>query len=118
MNKILTIAITVVVLSGCVNRLGDFTVMSTKNMDIKRTLHSVDTGKRLTGDDTVLILLFPWGTPNLEEAIDNAIEKDKRAVGLSDVTLKSFIYGIGFLGIAGFEVEGNAVYENTGRGRR
>ena len=116
MNKIFAIAITAVVLSGCVNRLGDFTVMSTKNMDIKRTLHSVDTSKRLTGEDTVLYFIFPWGTPNLEEAIDNAIEKDRRAVGLSNVTLKSFIYGlVPFLAITGFEVEGNAVYEKTGK---
>ena len=37
MKKIACILFAITALSGCVNRIGDFTVASTKNIDIKDT---------------------------------------------------------------------------------
>ncbi len=57
-------------LSGCTIRLVDFTVISTKNVRIP----TADKGKRVTGDDCVIVILFPFGIPNMKEAIDRTIE--------------------------------------------
>ncbi len=102
-----------IVMTGCVQRIGDFTVASTKNMDIKRTLHRVDESERLTGIDKKHIILFiPTGQPNMKEAMDNAIEKRTGAVGLSNVTVKHSLWWIPYIyGQSYFEIEGNPVYE-------
>ena len=56
--------------SGCTIRLVDFTVLSTKNVQVP-----IDsTAKRVTGEDCVIVILFPFGIPNMEEAVDQAIE--------------------------------------------
>ncbi|MGO2137039.1 MAG: hypothetical protein ACTH3S_16610 [Marinobacter sp.] len=100
-------------LSGCAHRLGDFTVASTKNIDVKSTEHRVDESERLVDRDTAhIIIFFPTGIPNMKEAMDNVIEQRPGAVGLSNVTVKRggfwipFIYGQDY-----FEIEGNPIYE-------
>lgn len=100
-------------MAGCVHRIGDFTVASSKNMDITDHLHRVDTGNRVTGDDTVHIIIFiPTGIPNMKEAMDNAIEKAPGAVGLSDVTVKLGAFYIPLIyGQQWYEVEGTPVYQ-------
>ncbi len=103
-----------VLLSGCITRIGDMTVASTKNMDIKSAHYRVDTHQRVMGRDTVHIVSFvPTALfPNLKEAMDNAIEQAPGAVALSDMTIKRgwwwipMIYGRDYI-----EVEGNPVYE-------
>jgi len=98
---------------GCVNRIGDLTVASTKNIDIKRTLHRVDESVRHTGRDRKHIILFiPTGVPNMKEATDEAIEKSPGAVGLSDATIKYGWWWIPYIyGQFWYEVEGNPVFE-------
>ncbi|GJM17688.1 MAG: hypothetical protein DHS20C13_30150 [Thermodesulfobacteriota bacterium] len=74
MNKILKIAVlsfAIIFFSGCTIRMVDFTVISTKNVNIP----SVAKGPRVTGEDCVLVVIFPLGIPNMKEAIDRAIEK-------------------------------------------
>lgn len=107
------IAVVLLLAGGCVTRLGDFTVGSTKNMDIKKTLHRTDETVRNVGVDVKqIIVLFPTGAPNVKEAMDEAIEKSPGAVGLSNVTVK---YGWWFIpyiyGRFWYEVEGSPVYE-------
>lgn len=106
-------ACTAFLTAGCAHRVGDFTVASTKNMDIKDTLHRVDESERLVDRDTAhIIFFFPTGIPNMKEAMDNAIEQRQGAVGLSNVTVKRGGFWIPFLyGQDYFEIEGNPVYE-------
>lgn len=113
MKKIIFVFVVILLSSGCVQRIGDFTVASTKNMDIKRTLHRVDETERLVGKDTKhIIIFFPTGNPNMKEAMDNAVEKHQGAVGLSNVTVKSTFWYIPYIyGRASYEVEGNPVFE-------
>lgn len=114
MKKLLLSVLALSTLQGCVTRVGDFTVASTKNIDIKSEAHRVDSSRRVHGKDTIHIISFiPTGMyPNMKEAMDNAIEKAPGAVALSDVTIKRgawyipFVYGQDY-----FEVEGNPVYE-------
>ncbi len=56
-------------MTGCTQRLGDFTALSTKNVPLR-----YEPGASTRGSDCVLnILGFPLGFPNLEEAVDDAI---------------------------------------------
>jgi len=60
-------------LSGCVSRVLDFTVVSSKNVELK--IKDTAKGSRVTGKDHSLWILFiPTGSANLKEAVDRAIE--------------------------------------------
>ena len=98
-------------LVGCTTRLGDFTVVSSKNMDVGKR-HLVK-GDRVTGIDKKHIIIFiPTGIPNMKEAVDEAIEKTDGAVGLSDVTIKQGFWYIPYIyGQQWWEVEGNPIVE-------
>lgn len=61
----------VALLSGCVTRITDFTVISTKNVNVA---FAAKANTRVTGTDCVYVVLIPLGMPNLKEAIDRAIE--------------------------------------------
>lgn len=112
MRILLAIAVAFL-LAACVNRIGDFTVASTKNIDIKKSLHVVDTKHRVKGQDTKHIIIFiPTGIPNIKEALDNAEEVIPTCVGLSNVTIKQGWWYIPYIyGQEWFEVEGNPVFE-------
>lgn len=59
-------------LSSCSYRVGDFTVASTRNVEIGEEYTRV--AKSVEGiDRSHVILFFPLGMPNLEDAIDNAL---------------------------------------------
>lgn len=113
MKLLLAGLLATVVVSGCATRVGDFTVASTKNMDVKSSLHRVDESERVVARDVAhIILVFPLRLPNMKEAMDNTIEKRPGAVGLSNVTVKRGGFYIPFLyGQDYYEVEGNPIYE-------
>lgn len=98
---------------GCTTRLGDLTVASTKNIDIKRTLHRVDETVRNVGIDwRQIFIIIPTGIPDIKEATDEAIEKSSGAVGLSNATIKYRWWYIPCIyGQYWYEVEGNPVFE-------
>ncbi|MBL0701906.1 MAG: hypothetical protein JJV91_00290 [Desulfosarcina sp.] len=114
MKNVIALIIVSLLISGCAHRIGDFTVASTKNMNIKSALHKVDFDKRLVGKDVKhIIFFFPTGIPNMKEAMDNAIEKEPGAVGLSNVTVKLVNWYIPlFYGQNCYEIEGNPVFED------
>lgn len=88
------------VLTGCTMRLVDFTILSTKNIDLTRAATFERGAMRVEGIDKSSIIIFiPTGVPNVKEAIDRAIESVPGAVALVDgvVSYRSFyipyIYG-------------------------
>ncbi|MCY1271079.1 hypothetical protein D9M68_317210 [compost metagenome] len=95
-------------LNGCTMRIADLTVASSKNVNLNSG--ALTEGRRVTGSDSVPVILFPLGFPNMEEAIDRAIEKDKCAVGLSDVVIgqEAFAFIVGYQAI---NVEGNLLID-------
>lgn len=100
--------------TGCVSRIGDFTMASTKNIDIRKSLHVVDMQHRVRGIDKKAIIILPFVDPKLKEAMDNAEEKAPSCVGLSNVTVKYGFWYIPYLfGEIWYEVEGNPVFEAT-----
>lgn len=98
-------------LVGCTTRLGDFTIASTKNIDIENGNFEIQDNVRVQGiHEESIIILFPTGQISLDEAIDNAIEKTPNAIGLSDVTIKHNFWYIPYIyGKSSYEVEGNPV---------
>jgi hypothetical protein len=70
------VAIFIGSLVGCSQRIGDFTLISTKNVDIGGKYKKID--GRFSGDDSRGVFLgIPLGTPNLKTAVDNCIESGK-----------------------------------------
>ncbi|MEE9338416.1 MAG: hypothetical protein V3U87_10070 [Methylococcaceae bacterium] len=92
-------------LSGCTKRVVDFTVISTKNVSIP----TADKGKRITGEDCVVVILIPFGIPNLKEAIDRTIEN---AGSEYDALVDGVVYQLNHSFIFGqqcFRVEGTPI---------
>jgi len=110
MKKILVCVLGGVLLTGCSQRIADLTVASTKNYNINGG--KFVNGPRVTGEDSVPVFLVPLGLPNVKEAADTAIEKDKCAVGLTDVVVTENNYSF-LVGILSFEVEGTLVYDRS-----
>jgi hypothetical protein len=76
--KIFVICCGLLLLSGCAIRQGDFTILSTKNVEISRVdLKRIDFTRNVKGSDSRFWFLFiPFGAPPLlEEAADAALEK-------------------------------------------
>lgn len=110
MKKIAILISALILLSGCSMRIADLTVASTKNFNLNSGELTI--GPRVTGKDNVAVILFPIGKPNLKTAIDRAVEKDRCAVGLSNVVLneEGFVFIFGYIGIS---VQGDLIIDNN-----
>ena len=87
-------------ISGCTTRLVDFTVISSKNVDLSRGADFKRHTGRVQGEDLKHIIVFiPTGVPNAKAALDKAIESVPGAVALLDGVLTyewfwiPYIYG-------------------------
>jgi hypothetical protein len=104
------LAVTLLLGSGCTARLADLTLVSTKNIDLSNAQLDVTKGKRAKGEDCKLIFLFTWGLPNLEAAVDKALEKGNGNVMIDQVTYyKLFTIVLLPIGQACLEVEGTVL---------
>jgi hypothetical protein len=87
MKKLLVLMIAVIftLVSACTTRITDFTIISSKNVDLSK-MASFKRGKeRITNEDRIWNILFiPTGVPNLKTAIDKAIEGTPGCVAMVD----------------------------------
>ena len=91
-------------LAACTTRLGDFTVLSTKNVDVS----GLKPGDRHAGEDCINMLfgMIPMGDVNWKNAMDQALERGKGDV-MVDVVLTAkgwaipYIWGQQCIEIAG-----------------
>ena len=97
-----------VFLSGCANRIADLTYVSTKSISQEELASTTTDGERVVGKDTAhIIIVIPTGKPNVEEALDRAIEKKKGGVALKNATIHSnwfyipYIYGRSTISVEG-----------------
>lgn len=107
------IACSLLAFTGCKTRFVDFTVISTKNIDLAK-IGTFQRGlTRSEGEDKAyIIIFFPTGAPNLKEAVDRAIESVPGAVALLDgVVNQGFFYIPYVYGEAEFTVEGTALID-------
>jgi hypothetical protein len=74
------------VVTGCTQRFVDYTLLSTKNVDLSKAGTFTRGPNRVTGLDSRYIIIFipTGGAPHLKTAVDRAIESVPGAVGLVD----------------------------------
>ncbi len=115
MQRIKTFLVLFCLLSlvGCTVRLVDFTMISTKNLDLSRAASFERAKSRVTGKDEALIIIFiPTGIPSIKEAIDRAIESVPGAVALVDGVVSSTSWWFIF-GMSSYVVEGTPLIDKT-----
>jgi hypothetical protein len=97
---------------GCATRLTDFTVISTKNVDLSKA-NTFKKGKVIIkgADMPWTILIFPTGFPDMKTAIDRAIEKDTKAVALVDGVVYYKDWSCLLFGRRGYVVEGTQLLD-------
>ena len=113
MKKIIIFPICIALLSGCSTRITDFTIISSKNIDLSRGADFTRSPVRVKGEDKRrIIFIFPTGEPNAKEAMDQAIESVPGAVGLLDgVIIKHGWYIPYIYGEFWYEVEGTPLVD-------
>ncbi len=94
--------------SGCTQRILDFTVISSKNTNLR--VKDEGKGQRVKGEDKAVYFIFPLGNPQVKNALDRAIE----AAGPGyDALLDGVIYNhfnvFLLVGSFGFSVEGTPI---------
>ena len=101
--------------AGCTTRLVDFTVISTKNIELSRGADLKRGTLRVEGiDKTHIIIIIPTGVPNMEEAIDRAIESVPGAVALIDGVVSHRFWYIPYIyGQSMYIVKGTPLIDPT-----
>jgi len=96
-------------LSGCTTRIGDLTILSTKNIPAEVTTIR----ENVEGKDcaNIVLLLIPIGVmnPTIDGAIDDALDKVPGADALIDVTIKSYAWTVLLFTQQCVTVEGTAI---------
>jgi hypothetical protein len=112
-SKIITTVCAILALTACSQRLVDFTMISSKNIDMARAGEFQRGSARIRGEDVKpIIILFPMGEPSAKEAMDNAIESVPGAVGLMDGVITSHWWYIPYIyGQFSVEVEGTPLID-------
>lgn len=98
----------VMFLSGCATRMVDYTIISTKNVDVSAMGKYTAGEHRVVGEDVKHgVFIVPAGMPNMKEAIDDAIEKVPGAVAMLDGVVYYRSWGIPLIyGQNAFVIEG------------
>ncbi len=107
--------VAIVLVSGaCTHRLIDFTIISSKTIDLSR-MNEFERGRdRMSGKDSAHMILFiPLGTPNMKEACDRAIESIPGAVALVDGVVTAKSYWFLLYGKSTYIVEGTPLIDPT-----
>lgn len=97
-------------LTGCVQRITDFTVISSKNVDLSRGASFVRDDKRVQGEDTKYVFIFPLGIPNAKEAMDLSIQGVPGCVALVDGVLEHEWFALIF-GYSTYRVKGTCLID-------
>lgn len=112
MRYLLATLIITLLVSGCVVRQGDFTVLSDKLIDAQNfDLSNAQKTRHVEGKDTSHIIVFipTKGAGSLEDAISDALAKGDGDV-LIDATVYSYYWYIPYIyGQQGWRVEGDVV---------
>jgi len=92
---------------GCTSRVADFTIVSTKNVDIGSKYVKKGT---FEGEDKTFVFIFPFGSPNLKTAVDKCIESGSGDLLTNAVINYTFSVYIGPLG---YSVKGDVYARAT-----
>jgi hypothetical protein len=98
--------------SGCSSRLVDFTIISTKNVDLSDTGYLREK-TRASGEDKIHIIIFiPMGTASIKEAIDRTIESVPGGIAIVDGVVTGSWWWIPYIyGQSKYVVEGTVLVD-------
>jgi hypothetical protein len=96
--KLMILSMTAIIFSSCSHRVLDFTLISSKNVDLSKGASFVRGKNRVEGKDKVhWIIIIPTGTVNIKEAIDRAIESTPGCVALLDGVIYTKFWWIPYI---------------------
>jgi hypothetical protein len=109
MVSLLLAVVALFLLGGCTQRVLDFTVVSSKQMELR--VKDTGKGNRVEGKDGVYWLItIPLGTPNLKEAVDRAIESAGPGYdALIDGVIYAQNYWYIITGYSGYKIVGTPI---------
>ena len=77
--------LSIILFSSCSNRVLDFTIVSTKNVDMSKASSFKRGSQRVMGQDKAhIIIIMPSKSVSIKEAVDKAIENVPGCVALLD----------------------------------
>tara|TARA_A100000164_G_C21488403_1_gene576757 strand:+ start:190 stop:612 length:423 start_codon:yes stop_codon:yes gene_type:complete len=96
MKKLLTIILSFLFLSGCANtNISNFSIVSTKNFQSEKKYKSIG---MIQGEDIkYIILVFPTGTPRIDQAVTNTLIQNG-AEYITDVSVVNKLLYVPYLG--------------------
>tara|TARA_B100000959_G_C14471965_1_gene415479 strand:- start:1 stop:480 length:480 start_codon:yes stop_codon:yes gene_type:complete len=98
--------------SGCSTRLVDFTIISTKNVDLAGTGYEREKSRSVGQDEISIIIFVPMGTASIKEAIDRTIESVPGGVAILDGVVTSSWWYIPYIyGKSKYVVEGTVLVD-------
>jgi hypothetical protein len=105
------VVISLILINGCSQRLIDFKMISSKNVDLSQMSQFKRDSQRVEGvDKTHIIFFIPTGVPNAKEALDRAIESVPGAVALVDGVITHHFWWIPYIyGQSYYVVEGTPI---------
>ncbi len=96
--KLLLLSLAVVLLGSCTHRVLDFTLVSSKNVDLSKFASYKRGSTRAKGVDLVhWIIIIPAGTVNVKTALDRAIESVPGCVALLDGVIYTKFWWIPYI---------------------
>jgi hypothetical protein len=96
--SIIVLGLTAFIISSCSHRVLDFTLISSKNVDLTKGASFVRGKDRVEGKDMVhWIIIIPTGTVNIKEAVDRAIESTPGCVALLDGVIYTKFWWIPYI---------------------
>lgn len=98
MKNIPYLLILCIALTSCNQRLFNFTIISTKNIELSKLSSLEKSNKRVEGEDMAhLIIFIPTNIIRIDQAIDNTIESIPGCVALLDGVVYSKIWWIPYI---------------------
>ena len=99
-------------LASCTTRLIDFTIISSKNVDLTNASSFKRASARTEGNDHALLILFiPIGIPNVKDAVDRAIAQVPGGVALVDGVVRRTFWWVILFGMDTITVEGTPLID-------
>ena len=111
MKKIILSLCAALVLSSCTGHMAEVSMISTREINVHDVNLDKLPAKTVVGEDKAFVFLFiPFGLPDVETAVNNALEK-----GQGDLIINGTVYSTCWwfvVGQVGVKVTGDVV--NTG----
>jgi len=98
MKKIIILAVISVFITGCSQSLFNFTLVSTKSIELDELSSLKKSPKKVTGEDKAsLIIIIPTATIKIDQAITNTINAVPGCVALMDGVVYSKFWWIPYI---------------------